>query len=248
MDRSSEDRAWRSIEAAQRRIRGRVFRTGMAGRYHIRKGTDIVEDPGLVERYVEPFDGGRERQAYLEELPRLIERTVKQDERCAESWESTSSQHDRDGYDREVAKLAELLLRFRFKVRSYEILVRQPNKPLLEQATRLLADGAERGREIDELESLVRLTLRQFVEIEQAIANDLRFMDGVRAEIVSAQEAWARKLAKSIDEADPDAPRYALGALAKAVQAYTHQRGYRFRTYAEHWIETSVREKKTWKS
>jgi hypothetical protein len=66
MDRSSEAQAWRRIETAQRRIRGRVFCTGMAGRYHIGKGTDIAEDPRLIERYVEPLDGEREAQAYIE--------------------------------------------------------------------------------------------------------------------------------------------------------------------------------------
>ena len=223
MNRSSEARAWMSIEAAQQRIRGRVFRTGMAGRYHVAKGTDIARDPGLIERCVDPLNDEREVQAYLQEVPRLIERMVEQDERCAESWASINFQEDRHGYDREVAGLAELLLKYRFKLRSYEVLVLQPNRPPLERANRLLADGPERGGDIDDLESLLKLTLREFVELEEATANDVRLIDEARAEIVSAHESWARELARSIDEADPEALRYPLDALARAAQAYNHR-------------------------
>jgi hypothetical protein len=131
-------------------------------------------------------------------------------------------------------------------LRSYERLVRQPNKPFLSRAIRLLAESEEGGSGIQELESILRVTLREFVTLEAAIADDLRLIDQLRAKVVSTHEGFAKMMAESITGPDLEAARYAVCGLSKAAENYSNPRGYRFRTYAEFWIERSVREKKTW--
>jgi predicted choloylglycine hydrolase len=56
MDDGSEDQLWNGIELAQRRIRERVFRMGMAGRLHVEKGKDVLRDVELINKYVMPCD------------------------------------------------------------------------------------------------------------------------------------------------------------------------------------------------
>lgn len=245
MDDSSEEQLWKSIELTQRRIRERVFRMGMAGRFHIGKGTDILRDLELIDRYVMQFDDEIHAAEYLSALPDLIEQTAYQDSRCAELWDSRAS-HGSGDYPQEQAKLAELLLKFKYTLRSYERLVRQPDKPFLRRAVQLLAKGTEAGSDVYKLESLLRLTLREFVNLEEATADDLPLLDELRAEIVSAHEGFARTMAETIAGPEPEAARYAICGLSKAAENYSDRRGYRFRTYAEFWIETAVREKKTW--
>jgi hypothetical protein len=241
----SEAELWKRIELTQGRIRERVFQVGMAGRLHIRRGADIVKASSVIANHVMPFDDERQEAEYLQALPGLIERTAAQDAICAELWDSRESRGLND-YPRQQAKLADLFLEFRFKIISYERLVRQPDKPYLRQATQLLGEEMAGGIAVRELESILRLTLREFVDMEGAIADDLRRLDETRAMIVSAYEGLARGMAESISGQDQELVHYALCGLTKATEHYCYWRGYEFRVYAAEWIEASIRERKTW--
>jgi hypothetical protein len=218
----------------------------MAARLHIGKAADIVNDAHLLDRYVVPFDDPGRAAEYLAALPRLIERTHSQDARCAQLWESRLDPGVLEAYVHARARLRRLLLRFRFPLRSYERLVRQPHKPILDRAKDLLAQDAGRPAELQQLESLVRMSLREFVDAEEAIAGELRMLDGVRTAIVAAYRGYAQEKAEALAGPDPEAVRYALAGLRKAAENYNHRRGYPFRTYARHWIETAVRDRRTW--
>jgi hypothetical protein len=229
-------------------VRERAFRVGVAGRLHIGKARDIVRDPSLLERHVAPFEGEDQRIEYQQSLPGLIEKTRIQDARCAKSWESrpTGPLGSLLGYYRERDRLADLLLRFRFHLLSYERLVRQPQKPILLEARQLLAEASEGVPAVRALESRLRLPLQGFVDLEGEIASELRLLDNLRAEVVTAHRERAREMAVSIAGHDPEAVRYAVCGLRKAAEYYSHRRGYQFWSYAQHWVERAVREKKTW--
>jgi hypothetical protein len=233
------------MEAAQCRIRQAVCRVGMASRWHIGKATDILHDHGLLERYVVPLEDDEAAQ-YLASLPERIEQARQQDARCARLWASRHVQADLTGYAEEQRRLEGLLSQFQFPLRSYERLVRQERKPLLEQATRLLAEGRGETSEALALEAMFRMTLQQFVDLERGIAAELCVLDEARAELVAAHEAWAREKALSCAGSDPEAPVYAARGLRKAAEYFEYRRGYRFATYARHWIERAIRDKRTW--
>lgn len=241
----SEDELWKSIEMTQWRIRWRVFQEGMAGRLHISRGADIIKASSVISNHVMPFDDERQEAAYLQALPGLIERTAAQDAKCAELWDSRGLRGLRD-YSQQQVKLAELFLEFKFKLISYERLVRQPDKPYLRQARQLLSDEMAGGIAAGELESILRLTLQEFVDLEAAISDDLRQLDETRAKIVSAHEGFAREMAESISGPDQESVHYALCGLSKASEHYCYGRGYGFRDYATDWIGTAIRDKKTW--
>lgn len=216
----------------------------MAGRLHIDKGTQILQEPSLVETWVTPFDEEYQVTAYLKALPRLIRRTRVHDARCAKLWQSLVSNGNAAAYAEAHAVLARLFRRFRFTIHSYERLARQPDKPLLEQAAQMLNGHHEAGNSAHELESQLRLTLQQFLDLELATAADLCLVDELRGKILSSHEAYARRRAEALGGSDPNAARYALWGLSRASTYYTYRRGYRFRMYAKHWIETAIRQKK----
>jgi hypothetical protein len=238
---------WDQIEQAQQRLRGCVFRVGMAGRLHIGKGRDIVRDPKLLERHVEPFEGDDLRIEYQQSLPELIEQTWSQDARCAELWKSrpTDPLGSLLPYYRERDRLGELFLRFRFRLDSYEILARQPQKPVLQEAQQHFAEAPE-SPGARALESRLRMPLQGFIALEEEIVNELRLLGGLRAEVVAAYRGHAEEMAISIAGRDPDAIRCAMCGLRKAAERYSHQRGYEFWLYAQHWVEKAARERKTW--
>jgi hypothetical protein len=221
---------------------------GMAGRWHVGRARDIVRDPDSLERHVEPFERENQSSEYQKSLPGLIDQTRSQDARCAKLWHSrpTGPLGSMLAYYRERDRLADLFLRFRFRLLSYERLVRQPQKPVLQQARQLLAESSERGPAARRLESLLRLPLQGFVDLQEEIARELQLLDGLRAEVVAAHREYAEKRALSIAGRDPDAVRYAVCGLRKAAEYYTHRSGYKFWSYAQYWVERAVREKKTW--
>ena len=247
MDETPQDPRWFEIEQAQERIRDAVFRMGMAARLHVGKAFGLLDKPDPFESnsLVIPFDDDDQAAAYLADLPELNKRTRAEDIRCASLWEPGGLWFDEDEYAREQDKLAGLFLKFRFTLRSYERLVRQPDKPLLDQA-RQLSEEVGSSEEIDRLESLLRLRLRDFIALEDAIADELRRIDAVRAELVASFGDFARRMAETIAGSDPEAIRFANCGVIKAAEYYDPRRGYTFESYAEFWVEKAIHDQKTW--
>jgi hypothetical protein len=245
MPDDSENDVWKSIELIQVSIRERLFQMGMAGKLHTSRGLDIIKAKSANSTHVMPFDDESQEMEYLEALPRLIEQTTVQDAKCAELWDSREPRSLRD-YRQQQIKLAELFLQYRFKLLSYERTVRQTDKPYLRQATQLLHERVTEGTAVRELESMLRLTLQEFVDLEGAIADDLRRLDETRAIIISNHKDFAKGMAESISGQHRESVQYALCGLTKATEHYLYWRGYGFRDYAAEWIETAIRERKTW--
>ncbi len=213
---------------------------GMSGQFHMGRGTDIVVDPSLIKRHLDSFPDDEQEAEYLRRLPVLIEQTAVQEAECIAIWNSNDPQRLAD-YPPAREKLANLCLDFQFPLRSYERITRQPDKTYLKLAKELLETGVTEGLTIEQLQVILRMTLREFVEAEQATADDLQIIDVARAQAVLLHNEFAREAAESICGQNAEAFNRARSALVRAAQKYSPRRGYGFRDYAIHWIEAALR-------
>jgi len=130
-------------------------------------------------------------------------------------------------------------------LRSYEKLARQTSKTLLETA-------ATPSSSADEIppESARRMTPEEADYLQQRIDVELLVLDQARAELIAGHDDLVVKLVQKAVEktTDPveEVTTYARNALAKAAENFDSRQGRRFATYAQWWIKTAIKEKKTW--
>ena len=237
MDPQSEAEIGRRINAALAAIRDAIFRMGMSGRLHIAKAADMLEDHSLIERHVRSMTEHEEAR-YLTNLGRLIDLTKAQDAKCGEIWNS-DSQGSQSRYETEHAKLQSLFLQFEFPLKSYERLVRQPDKPYLDQAKQLANESASHPS-VKSLENRMRLRLRDFIELEASIDAKLAELDLARKELADAHRDLAIEYAGELHTVDPATIECATVAVQKAAEYFDYTRGYRFMTFAKPWIERAI--------
>ena len=241
--RQQEIKICERISAIHVGIQEKMFRTGMSGKLHVGKGNDIVNDHELL-KFAVPWLEGDERSEYLRRLPELVHETEQKDQLCAKLWNGVQSGADREPYEIELRRLAALLRQFRFSRQIYERILRQKKKPLLENAKALSTAGSERSAEVKELESVLRMSIHDFVELHRQLDNDFLELDAARTELVDSHQAFAESIAKSEPDFDGATLASALYGLRNAAKNYDHRRGYRFAEYAKHWIETYIEEKR----
>jgi DNA-directed RNA polymerase sigma subunit (sigma70/sigma32) len=237
MKTSEEQRLGKLMIAAQERVRQSMFKTGPAAQWHIERAAKIVLKPKLLERFV-PHLEGEAAQQYLSALGGWIAQTTQQDAKCAEVWNKR-----RADYPTQRDHLLAMLLRYDFTLRSYEKLARQ-------MTLEPVAAGRSSRRESGHDESAMRMTEEEFGELQGKIDADLEILDRTRAELVAGHEDLVLKLVqKSSEKADEpieEITGYARGALEKAAENFDVRQGRRFATYAQWWIKTAIKEKKTW--
>ena len=233
MKPSEETRIGKSIAAAQERIRQCVCRTGAAVPWHLAKAAAVVRKPKLLQRIAPHLEGDAAKE-YLAMLPGWIEQTQQQDAKCTQSWEQQRS-------DCSVQRdhLLAMLLRYDFSLRSYEKFARQPAK--------VLAEGDD---EVAPEEIGSRMTEEDCANLQSRIEADLQILDKARAELVAGHDDLVVKLVQKSIEKVPEpideVTGYARCALAKAAENFDVRLGQRFATYAQWWIKTAIKEKKTW--
>ena len=241
MKPSEEQRISKKMIAAQERLRRCMCKTSVAPQWHLEKAASVVRKPKLLER-VAPHLEGEPAQQYLAALPDWIEQTTRQDALCGELWDK---QHAT--YSAQFEHLLAMLLRYDFSLRSYEKLARQTNKALVETSA---TPSASAGAIFTE--SPPRMTAEQADHLQQQIDADLQALDQARAELITGHDDLVAKLVqKSVEKtADPleEVTAYARNALAKAAENFDSRQGRRFATYAQWWINTAIKEKKTWVS
>ena len=215
-----------------------MCRSGTAAQWHLAKAAKVVSKPKLLER-VAPHLEGEPAKQYLAALPSLIEETKLLDVTCGDMWNRR-----REDYMAERDRLVTMLLRYDFKLRSYETLARQPSKMLAETAGSSNGDGAAHD------ETATRMVEQDFRKLEREVNEDLQAIDRARTELVDAHADLVVKLVqKSIEKsAEPvaEVTAYAQEGLAKAAENFDARRGHRFAAYAQWWIKTAIKEKKTW--
>jgi DNA-directed RNA polymerase sigma subunit (sigma70/sigma32) len=243
MDRASEVGICERVDAILERIRSKVFQMGMAGEWHIARASDIQRQPTLMQALVDTLDE-EEKTSYLDCFNSLLAETKKQEARCKTYWDTNNGCSDITSYLGDREKLIELFLRFRFPPKWYEMLIRQEDKPLVQDAARLLTSGMDASADAQQIESKIRLTLRDLLALEEDLTKDLQNLDRARAELWMAH----RDLARTIADADPrkDELTYesALVGLQRASKWYDYKRGYGFAEYAQHWIEEAIQKRR----
>jgi len=231
------------IDAALARIRSYVFLMGMAAQFHFWKGLDLIEKPKLVDSICDEM-GDDDKSSYLERLPKLVDDTIAQNERCIQLWSAECEMDEPKSYLVERAKLIELFERFEFRPHAYERLVRQDDKPLLSSAITFLGMSQELTPEAKEVEAVVRMKLKEFVKIELKIKHDLTELDEVRLELSSAYEALAAEMVERQAAKDSTTLTSAMWGLKKAASYYDYKKGFGFPGYARAWIQNAIDKRK----
>src|ERR1019366_4558225 len=99
-------------------------------------------------------------------------------------------------------------------------------------------------------ESTLRMTEQEFADLQSKIDADLQILDKARAELVAGHDDLIVKLVqKSVEKSAESAEEisaYARSGLAKAAENFDVRQGHRFATYAQWWIKTAIKEKKSW--
>jgi DNA-directed RNA polymerase sigma subunit (sigma70/sigma32) len=239
MSRELEVRIGVRIDAALDRIRSKVCLFGLAGKLHIGKASDLLQSPDRLEEYVELLNEDEEAK-YLEQLPALIAEAKEQDRACAECWETGLEAEQENDYLLKRECLVRLLLRFQFRPKQYERLVRQADKPFLRDAIEYLNAGQERTPAAIVLERIVRMRLRDFVTLEESIADECRNLDEAREELCTAHQELALRVAWSQPHSDESTVSSALVGLRRAARWYDYKRGYSFEEYAQHWVQEAI--------
>jgi DNA-directed RNA polymerase sigma subunit (sigma70/sigma32) len=239
MTREDEQRLGEGIEQAWQRIRLRVCQLGMAATWHLGKAREVLRDPARLKRHVLLLKP-EEAAIYLAALPQLVQRTEEQDARCTDLWARRATLSARAEFDGKQARLIELFLRFQYPHHAYERLVRQDEKPLLDDVRRALAQAVPSAEQVSALEMRLRMGLLEYVALETAHADDLRTLDQLRAELVAAHEDLARSVAEQYAGTEPDALFFARCGLRRAAEYYEVSRGYRFAPYAIWWIRQAI--------
>jgi hypothetical protein len=242
MKRSRELRLSMRLRQLLLRVRRNICREGeRAVAWHLKIARDFVSlnppvpSPLGIDVSEEHFP------VYLRRLPKLIIRTEKWNERCRELWAS----RDTDGltaYQAAADELARGLYRFRFRLSRYERLARMPEKPILEIA-QSIAEGSADPDKIGFVEEQTRMGVQDFIATEQEIDRLCRGLDRVRAKLVELFREWAILKASSMST-DPLAQVSAVAGLTKAAEMFTYGSRFRFRAYAEPWVEKYIREKR----
>src|SRR5262249_16144484 len=219
---------------------------GMAATMHVGKGRRILGDPKLIEILVEPLEKDEQEQ-YLDSLPQLNAETLEQEHRCVVCWNCRKHGEDDLIYRQYGDRLLRLFRKFRFPPRAYERVVRQSEKPMLQEAIRLLesdGSGENETRERRLLEGRFRMSLREFVSLEEGLAADLCALDEVRTELWTAHESLAIEIAQKQRKPDEVTVKSAMIGLMKAAETYNYKRGYSFALYAQWWIRDAIRKRK----
>jgi DNA-directed RNA polymerase sigma subunit (sigma70/sigma32) len=243
VNRELEVRIGVRIDAALDRIRSKICSMGMAAKWHIGRASDLLQNPDLLERVVEPL-GEQEEAKYLDQLPALIAQAREQDRRCAGSWTGDMGPAEESRYRAEQDVLIELLQRFRFRPKLYEVLTRQPDKPLLRDALRFVRKGQETTPAARALEQTLRMRLREFVLLEEGLEEDFRDLDEARELLCAAHKGLALRIARSHPGRDKSTVSSALVGLRRAAAWYDYKRGYSFEAYAQHWVREAIKKRR----
>lgn len=239
MDHDVELQTGLRIDAALRNIQAKVCLTGMAGRWHVRKACSIIETPDLLERSVVELEE-REQAIYVDRLPALIAKTEHQDALCQAVWHSCNELGNRSRFLDERRVLLSLYRSFQFQLKTYERVVRQPEKPLLTEANDLIEAKLEKSPQARRLEAIARMRLPEFVALENGIAHDLRNLDVARGELSLAFQWLAQEIAEEQQGEDQKTLASATIGLRRATGWYDHKRGYPFAEYARWWILEAI--------
>jgi hypothetical protein len=221
------------IRVFQRQIQLAVYQTRMAAAYHTGKARDMVADKDRARR----LTGNDDIAQLRTQLPPVIERIDHLNSLADAAWAELPRNTDKlRDY---ASQLAEAYDAINFRLRVYERLVRQSEKPLLadaEAARDLPCDAPSRMA----IERLLRMEIEDYLALESGIASNLRRIDAERDAVVRAHcdltDAYVRSTGRT-DEISLAAGRH--GARL-ATTGFDEREGFRFMDYAYAWIDREL--------
>jgi hypothetical protein len=239
MGRELEVRTGLRIDAALDRIRSKMSLTGMAAKWHLAKASDIIRNPHLIARDVGPL-GEAEEAEYLNKLPALIAKIQEQDRRCSACWCARVGRDNENQYLVERAELMRLFQLVRLRLKLYERVARQSDKPLLRSAISFVSEEHDETPEVVQLEAIIRMRLPDFIKLETDLINDFFDLDAAREELFAANAEIALSIARSQPQSNEATESSALAGLRRAAAWYDHKAGYSFEAYAQEWIQEAI--------
>lgn len=213
-----------------REIRLAIYRTGMAGRYHLGKARDMLADAQRAEA----LTGACDMADHLRHLPAVIERIEELDARADAMWAESG-----EVPPTVLARLAEAYDAVRLLPRAYERLARQSDKPIIAQAVHARELAAKHPQRLD-LERTLRLRVDDYLRLEEQIQAALSAIDSDRDAIALAHEEMANAYVRAAGYGDEIA--FAAGRLGTrlAVNLFDDRLGYDLIDYATPWIDREL--------
>ena len=221
------------IRVCQRRIQLAVYRTRMAAAYHIGKARDMVADENRARRLTGIDDIAQLRT----QLPPVIERIDHLNSLADAAWAELPRNTDKlTDY---ASQLAEAYDATHLKLRVYERLVRQTEKPLLAdaEAARDLPCEAQTRMSI---ERLLRMNIEDYVALESEIASNLGRIDAERHAVVRAHRDLTDTYVRSTGRTDENSLAAGQHGVWLATTQFDERQGYDFMDYASAWIDREL--------
>jgi hypothetical protein len=213
-----------------REIQRAIYRTGMAGPYHLGKARDMLADPQRAQA----LTGLHDVTGHLLQLPAVIERIEELDARANAAWSEGG-----DALASIVAMLSEACDAVRLRPRGYERLVRQSDKPIIARAVQARDLAANHPRRLG-LERILRLPVDDYLRLEEQIQATLTTIDSDRDAIALAYRELADAYVRAAGYRDEVS--LAAGRLGTrlAVNMFDERPGYDFMEYAGPWIDREL--------
>lgn len=210
-----------------------VYRVGISGRCHAGKAREMLDDIDKIEQSTDAVNP-REHQ---QRLPAIIEHIERLDREAQDFWQRTR-QND-SSVRRIQGELNKAYDAVSLKPRNYERLVRQSDKPLLEEAKAACQrPTGDPGR--DCLEDRLRMSVDDFLELEQEITRCLAEIDRLRDSFAETYREFVNDYIRSV----ADGSRMSLAAgflgMRRAVNSFDDRRGFQFVHYVTPWIDREL--------